>query len=139
MFTLKLSLEYFYYHFFRKVELHPNTRSWSMGNLAANLLHNFRFDGIHYDRCIDTSVGALPLRYIYRYFIYLSVPKNIVRFNCVISYKNNSFVLTQTWCADGISQNAANLATIWWKSTELSVRCTNGCWKGKICQEPYYC
>ena len=34
-----------------------------MGHLAASLLHNFRFDGIEYDRCIDTSSGAFPIRY----------------------------------------------------------------------------
>ena len=49
--------------YYRKIEVHPTTQTWTMGNLAANLLHNFRFDGIHYDRCIDTSVGAFPIRY----------------------------------------------------------------------------
>ena len=32
-----------------------------LGRLASNLIHKFRFDGIKYDRCIDTSSGALPL------------------------------------------------------------------------------
>ena len=36
-----------------------------MGHLAASLLHNFRFDGIEYDRCIDTSSGAFPIRYFH--------------------------------------------------------------------------
>ena len=49
--------------FFRKVELHPSIQGWSMGHLAASLMHNFRFDGIEYDRCIDTSSGAFPIRY----------------------------------------------------------------------------
>lgn len=46
----------------RKAELHPAVRNWSPGRLAANLIHKFRFDGIHYDRCIDTSTGAWPLK-----------------------------------------------------------------------------
>ncbi len=45
----------------RKVELHPGVRNWSPGRLAANLIHAYRFDGIQYDRCIDTSLGASPL------------------------------------------------------------------------------
>ena len=45
----------------RKVELHPAVRNWTPGRLAANLIHKFRFDGIRYDRCVDTSTGALPL------------------------------------------------------------------------------
>lgn len=44
------------------MELHPQLRSWSPGKLAATLIHKFRFDGIVYDRCIDTSTGALPFR-----------------------------------------------------------------------------
>jgi hypothetical protein len=46
----------------RKVELHPAVRNWTPGRLAADLVHKFRFDGIHYDRCIDTSTGAVPLK-----------------------------------------------------------------------------
>lgn len=46
----------------RKVELHPSVRNWTPGRLAATLVHKFRFDGIHYDRCIDTSTGAVPLK-----------------------------------------------------------------------------
>ena len=45
----------------RKAELHPSVRNWAPGRLAANLIHKFRFDGIKYDRCVDTSTGALPL------------------------------------------------------------------------------
>ena len=45
----------------RKAELHPAVRNWTPGRLAANLIHKFRFDGIRYDRCVDTSTGALPL------------------------------------------------------------------------------
>ena len=33
----------------------------NLGRLAADLIHKYRFDGIHYDRCIDTSTGALPI------------------------------------------------------------------------------
>ena len=32
-----------------------------VGRLAANLIHKFRFDGIRYDRCVDTSTGAIPI------------------------------------------------------------------------------
>ena len=46
----------------RKVESQPRTKGWSMGHLAGSLLHNFRFDGIVYDRCIDTTTGAFPIR-----------------------------------------------------------------------------
>ena len=35
---------------------------WPPGRLAATLVHKFRFDGIVYDRCIDTTAGALPFR-----------------------------------------------------------------------------
>ena len=45
----------------RKAELHPAVKNWTPGRLAANLIHKFRFDGIKYDRCVDTSTGALPL------------------------------------------------------------------------------
>ena len=41
----------------RKAELHPAVRNWTPGKLAANLIHKFRFDGIRYDRCVDTSTG----------------------------------------------------------------------------------
>ena len=41
--------------------MHAAVRSWSPGRLAANLIHKFRFDGIRYDRCVDTSTGNLPL------------------------------------------------------------------------------
>ena len=30
--------------------------------MAANIIHRFRFDGIQYDRCADTTTGALPLK-----------------------------------------------------------------------------
>ena len=46
----------------RKAELHPAIRNWPPGKLAANLIHKFKFDGIKYDRCVDTSTGALPLK-----------------------------------------------------------------------------
>ena len=46
----------------RKLESHPGTSTWSAGQMAANIIHRYRFDGIHYDRCVDTSTGALPLR-----------------------------------------------------------------------------
>ena len=45
----------------RKAEIHPAVRNWTPGRLAADLIHKFRFDGIHYDKCIDTSSGAYPL------------------------------------------------------------------------------
>ena len=45
----------------RKAEMHPAVRNWTPRRLAANLIHRFRFDGIRYDRCVDTSTGALPL------------------------------------------------------------------------------
>ena len=46
----------------RRLETHPRARTWTAGRMAANLIHKYRFDGIHYDRCVDTSTGALPLR-----------------------------------------------------------------------------
>ena len=46
----------------RKVESDQRAKGWSMGHLAGSLLHNFRFDGIKYDRCIDTTTGAFPIR-----------------------------------------------------------------------------
>jgi hypothetical protein len=46
----------------RKIELDPNVQKWTPGKLAATLIHRFRFDGIRYDRCIDTSTGALPFK-----------------------------------------------------------------------------
>ncbi len=36
-------------------------RNWTPGRLAANLIHKFRFDGIQYDRCIDTTPGTPPI------------------------------------------------------------------------------
>ena len=44
----------------RKAELHPRMTSWSPSRMASTLLRRFRFDGIHYDGCVDTSTGALP-------------------------------------------------------------------------------
>lgn len=46
----------------RKIELDPRFVNWNPGRLAATIIHRFRFDGIQYDRCIDTSTGALPLK-----------------------------------------------------------------------------
>lgn len=46
----------------RKIELHPAVQNWKPAKLAGNIIHKFRFDGIAYDRCIDTSSGALPLK-----------------------------------------------------------------------------
>jgi len=36
--------------------------NWSPGQLAATLVHNYRFDGIQYDRCKETFDGTPPLR-----------------------------------------------------------------------------
>ncbi len=44
------------------MELHEDVIRWPPGRLAATLVHKFRFDGIVYDRCIDTTAGALPFR-----------------------------------------------------------------------------
>eukprot|EP00095_Tigriopus_kingsejongensis_P009018 maker-scaffold674_size113878-snap-gene-0.17 protein:Tk09018 transcript:maker-scaffold674_size113878-snap-gene-0.17-mRNA-1 annotation:"PREDICTED: uncharacterized protein LOC658236" len=46
----------------RKVEQDSRLRNWNPGRLATTLIHKFRFDGIKYDRCVDTSTGALPYR-----------------------------------------------------------------------------
>ena len=46
----------------RKLELHPAVRNWTPGRLAAAIIHSYRFDGIMYDRCVDTSIGAEPIR-----------------------------------------------------------------------------
>jgi hypothetical protein len=46
----------------RKLELHSSLRNWTPGRLAAAVVHKFRFDGIMYDRCVDTSTGAAPIR-----------------------------------------------------------------------------
>ena len=46
----------------RKLELHPTVRNWTPGRLAAAIIHSYRFDGIMYDRCVDTSSGAEPIR-----------------------------------------------------------------------------
>ena len=47
----------------RKLEGHSASASaWSAGRMAANIIHRFRFDGIQYDRCADTTTGALPLK-----------------------------------------------------------------------------
>ncbi|TRY77882.1 hypothetical protein TCAL_09782 [Tigriopus californicus] len=47
----------------RKIELDPRLTNWNPGHLAATLIHKYRFDGIQYDRCIDTSfTGAVPYK-----------------------------------------------------------------------------
>ncbi len=46
----------------RKLELHPSLRNWTPGRLAAAVVHRFRFDGLQYDRCVDTTTGAPPIR-----------------------------------------------------------------------------
>ena len=46
----------------RKLELHPAVRNWTPGRLAAAIIHSYRFDGVMYDRCVDTSSGAEPIR-----------------------------------------------------------------------------